>query len=123
MACFSAFFRRGRHLQESGRKREDDWFRQNEKKLLEAAREARLKRERERAAHEREQERERLRELHFMKCPKCGHDMRGLDIQGLEIDRCTFCEGLFLDAGELEELFLKKQVEERRGIFRKLLGL
>lgn len=110
-------------MEQLDRSREDDWFRQNERHLLEAAREARLKRERERAAREKESERRRLRELHFMKCPKCGHDLKAEQQHGIEVDRCTFCEGVFLDAGELEDLFLKKKAEERQGITRWLLGI
>ena len=41
-------------------------------------------------------------ELHFMKCPKCGHDMKEEDLHGVKADRCTFCEGMFFDAGELD---------------------
>lgn len=110
-------------MDEVGRKREDDWFRQNERQLLEAAREARAKREQERAALERDEERKRLRDLHFMKCPKCGHDLQAVHEAGIEVDRCTFCEGVFLDAGELEELFLKKGAAERQGLWKRLLGI
>jgi len=101
---------------EIDRSREEDWFRQNEQQLIETAREARLKRERERAAREKEEERRRLKELHFMKCPKCGHDLKEENLQGVTLDRCTFCEGLYLDAGELEALFLRK-ADERRSLF------
>ena len=109
-------------LNETDRSREDDWFRRNEQQLLEAARVARLKRHEEREAAEKAEERKRLRELHYMKCPKCGHDMKAQDVAGIEVDRCTFCEGLYLDAGELENLFSKRQ-EERRAIWRRVLGL
>ena len=104
---------RGRHRQ----RREDDWFRENEKELLEEAREAREKREAERLAKESAAERERLKDLHFMKCPKCGHDMKVEALEGIEIDRCTFCEGFFLDAGELEQLFLKRKQSSARASF------
>ena len=102
--------------------REDDWFRKNEQQLMETARLARLKRQQEREAQEKQEERERLRQLHYMKCPKCGHDMKAQDLSGVEADRCTFCEGLFLDANELEELFSKRQ-DERRAIWRRVLGI
>jgi uncharacterized protein len=107
-------------LDQSGR--ENDWFRENEKQLLETARIAREKREKERVASEAAEERKRLRDLHFMKCPKCGHDMREVDLEGVKIDRCTFCEGIFFDADELDTIFHKK-AEERRGMFRRLIGL
>ena len=54
---------------------EDDWFLRNERELLDAARHAREKREKERSEKEKADERQRLKDLHFMKCPKCGHQM------------------------------------------------
>jgi hypothetical protein len=107
---------------ESDRRREDDWFLKNEQKMLEGAREAREKREKERAAQEAEGERKRLRELHFMKCPKCGHDMKTEKVEGIDVDRCSFCEGLYLDAGELEQLFTRK-IDDRKSFLRKLIGI
>jgi hypothetical protein len=110
-------------VDEFNKSREDAWFKENEKQLLEAAKLAREKREKERAQKEKAEERERLKQLHHMKCPKCGHDMKTEDRDGIEVDRCTFCEGIFFDAGELEELFLKKSASERRGFTRWLLKI
>ena len=110
-------------MDERSRKREDDWFLQNEKKLLEEARKAREKREAERRAKETEDERRALKDLHWMKCPKCGHDLKTQTLEGVEIDRCTFCEGFFVDAGELDQLFLKKGVGQRQNFMRRLLGI
>jgi len=110
-------------VDERSRKREDDWFLQNEKKLLEEARKAREKREAERRARETEGQRDKLKQLHWMKCPKCGHDLKTEALEGVEIDRCTFCEGFFVDAGELEVLFLKKGAGQRQSFMRRLLGL
>ena len=110
-------------MDERSRKREDDWFLQNEKKLLEDARKAREKREAERRARETGEERAKLKQLHWMKCPKCGHDLKVQSLEGIEIDRCTFCEGFFVDAGELEQLFLKKGVGQRQNFMRRLLGI
>jgi Zn-finger nucleic acid-binding protein len=39
----------------------------------------------------------------------------------VSVDRCAFCEGIFLDAGELDSLFMKRD-EERKGFLAKLLG-
>ena len=110
-------------MDERSRKREDDWFLQNEKKLLEEARKAREKREAERRAKETAAERGKLKDLHWMKCPKCGHDLKTQTLEGVEIDRCTFCEGFFVDAGELDQLFLKKGVGQRQNFMRRLLGI
>lgn len=105
------------------RQRENDWFRENEKKLLEEARRAREAREAERLVKESAAERQRLKDLHYMKCPKCGHDLKVEALDGIEIDRCTFCEGFFVDAGELEQLFLMRQQGQRQGFLRKLLRI
>jgi acetyl-CoA carboxylase beta subunit len=110
-------------LDDLGRKREDDWFRQNERKLLEEARKAREKREAERRARETQEERTRLKKLHWMKCPKCGHELKAQELEGIEVDRCTFCEGFFVDAGELEQLFLMKEQAKRQSFMRRLLGI
>jgi hypothetical protein len=109
-------------LADSDRTREDEWFHRNEQQLLEAARVAREKRESERAAQEQVEERMRLKELHFMKCPKCGHDMKEEAVDDVLIDRCTFCEGIYLDTGELDKLFLTR-AEERKSVLRKLIGI
>jgi RNA polymerase-binding transcription factor DksA len=103
-------------------KSEDEWFRRNEKELLETARTARLKREQERLAREKVEETKRLKDLHFMKCPKCGHDMKEEKLENVSVDRCTVCEGIFFDAGELEQIFAQKE-EQRRGFFRKLVKI
>ena len=105
-----------------GSKSEDEWFRLNEQELLETARQARLKREQERAAKEKAEETKRLKDLHFMKCPKCGHDMKEEKLESVTIERCTRCEGIFFDAGELEAVF-RQQAEQRRSFFRKLMKI
>lgn len=104
------------------RRREDDWFRENERHLLEAARVAREKRELERSAQEQAAERQRLKDLHFMKCPKCGHDMKEEDLQSVKVDRCSHCEGIYFDAGELDQVLMKKE-EDQKGFFRKLVKI
>jgi acetyl-CoA carboxylase beta subunit len=110
-------------LDDLSRKREDEWFLQNERKLLEDVRAQREKRERERQEKETTDERRRLKEQHWMRCPKCGHPLKSEDLDGIEIDRCTFCEGFFMDAGELEQLFLQKEQGQRQSIVRRLLGI
>ena len=47
-------------------------------------------------------EKTRLKELHYMRCPKCGCQLAELDYKGVKIDRCMNCQGVWLDAGELE---------------------
>ena len=109
-------------MDDLSRQRENDWFRENEKKLLEEARRAREAREAERKAKETAAERQKLKDLHYMKCPKCGHDLKEETLENVQLDRCTFCEGIFLDPGELDQLVLKKD-DERKGFFRRLVKL
>lgn len=37
-------------------------------------------------------------------CPKCRGAMRSYERNGVTIDQCTECRGIFLDRGELEQL-------------------
>ena len=39
-----------------------------------------------------------------MNCPRCTTSMEELDRDGITIDRCTSCRGVWLDRGELERL-------------------
>jgi Zn-finger nucleic acid-binding protein len=39
-----------------------------------------------------------------MTCPKCGAPMRQHKRNGVTIEQCTECHGIFLDRGELEQL-------------------
>jgi hypothetical protein len=48
-----------------------------------------------------EEEKKRLRDLHYMKCPKCGMDLLEIDYQSIRVDKCSGCDGVWLDAGEL----------------------
>ena len=51
-----------------------------------------------------EEEKKRLKELHYMKCPKCGMELIEIDYKGIKLDKCSECEGVWLDAGELEAI-------------------
>lgn len=42
------------------------------------------------------------KELHYMKCPKCGMNLVEVDYKKIKADKCSECEGIWLDAGELE---------------------
>jgi len=61
-----------------------------------------------------EAEKTRLKELHYMHCPKCGMELIEVDFKTLKIDRCSACDGVWLDAGELESVVkLEKSVLSR----------
>lgn len=57
-------------------------------------------------------ESERLKELHRLRCGKCGQQMQTTHFKGVEIEVCTTCGAVLLDAGELQLL----AGEERHGI-------
>jgi uncharacterized protein len=58
-------------------------------------------------------------------CPKCGGEMRSYERNGVTVDQCGDCRGIFLDRGELERLIdaegshyereYSRRDEERKG--------
>jgi acetyl-CoA carboxylase beta subunit len=77
-----------------------------------ARKEAEIIKERRAAADAAREEAER--KSHFMKCPKCGADLLTEEYQGIHVDRCTKCDGIWFDAGEVEQL-LENQTQEGIG--------
>ena len=71
-----------------------------------AKKEAELREQRRLSAEAAQQDAERR--AHFMKCPKCGADLRVETYHGVEIDRCSECDGIWFDAGEAELLIEKE---------------
>jgi Zn-finger nucleic acid-binding protein len=49
-------------------------------------------------------EKKRLKELHYMRCPKCGMKLVEIDYKGIAVDKCSGCDGVWLDAGELQSV-------------------
>jgi hypothetical protein len=76
---------------------EDEYFAKQSAELIKARKE--------RAQGEAEQAERRS---HYMKCPKCGADLRTEEYHGIQVDRCTECDGMWLDAGETEELLARE---------------
>lgn len=69
-----------------------------------------------------QKEREHRKQLHYLKCPKCGMDLQTLKKGPVEIDTCFNCKGLWLDSGELEEL-LSAGSEQSGGVMRAVLNI
>jgi len=88
---------------------ENQWFLENERHLLEKVR---LEHAHRLEAYQREHEeaeREKQRLAHWMKCPKCGSDMKEEHLEGIEIDRCSDIFGVGICLYELltgERLFV-----------------
>jgi uncharacterized protein len=66
-----------------------------------------------------ENEKKGLKELHYMRCPKCGMELIEIGYKGLKIDECSACKGIWLDAGELAAIskFEKAGLDKLFGIF------
>ncbi len=67
-------------------------------------------------------ERKKLKQLHHMRCPKCGMELVEIDIEGVEIDKCSECGGIYLDNGELEQLMKAKKKKLMERIFDVVAG-
>lgn len=107
--------------EDTRQKNEDQWFARHEEELLRQARRDHEMRMADLLARQKEGEALRLRELHWLRCPKCGHEMQALHFDRVEVDQCGTCKGLFFDKGELDAVLLERD-SERRGFFRKLVG-
>jgi hypothetical protein len=90
-------------------KNEDEYFAKQSADLIKVRQEAAFR-----------EQQEAQRRLHFMKCPKCGSDLRTEEYHGIEIDRCPECHGMWLDAGEAEDL-LRREDEGVINIFRSIM--
>ena len=73
--------------------KEDEYFVKKERELLE-----KLKSKQEAEAKEAAQK------ASYMKCPQCGQPLKERSFQKIQIDQCTGCSGIWLDAGELEQV-------------------
>jgi len=68
------------------------------------------------------EEKEARKKLHFMHCPKCGAEMQIVKLEGIEVDKCSECIGIYFDNEELEKL-LEIKFERRKTVFQKIFGL
>ncbi len=86
---------------------EDEYFAKRDAELLRQAREKEVAK----AAEE-------ARQQHFMKCPKDGYDLTTRSQHGVQVDVCPECGGMWLDAGELDQLVA---LEEQPGMLRRVV--
>ncbi len=59
-----------------------------------------------------EQQAALLREAAKMRCPKCGEPLLQVEICQIPIERCELCNGVWLDAGELELIVERQQTDQ-----------
>ncbi|TAK27058.1 MAG: hypothetical protein EPO21_24415 [Chloroflexota bacterium] len=50
-----------------------------------------------------------------MKCPTCSIELKMADRQGIEIDYCPQCRGIWLDRGELDKIIERSTMASTRG--------
>lgn len=91
--------------------KEQEYFLREEMQRLRQLREERRRRRE-------EDERRKLKELHWMHCPKCGVEMATTTMYAVEVEVCPGCGGIFLDAGELDKVL----EENTRGGFAAAIG-
>ena len=51
-----------------------------------------------------EEERQRILALARGRCPKCGAELVPVPYRGIELDKCSRCQGVWLDFGELDQV-------------------
>ncbi|HJM82099.1 MAG TPA: zf-TFIIB domain-containing protein [Nitrospinota bacterium] len=65
-----------------------------------------------------EKEKLEIKQLHYMRCPKCGMQLIELAYDQIKIDKCSSCEGIWLDAGELDEI-----MNDSKGMLQNFLSI
>lgn len=80
---------------------EEEYFRRKEQELIEQQRAKRAQEEQQAEARK-----------SAVNCPKCDGTLEEITHEGVQVDRCNKCNGIWLDAGELERL---KSQEEQDG--------
>jgi len=65
-----------------------------------------------------EEEKTRLKELHFMHCPKCGTRLAEESLESVAVDVCPSCQGLWLDQGELGKI-----IDGQKGVLKAVRSL
>ncbi|HYK83433.1 MAG TPA: zf-TFIIB domain-containing protein [Gemmatimonadales bacterium] len=94
-------------MAEKPSKNEEEYFARRDAELL---RQQRQELERSAAAAE--------RRSHHMKCPKCGYDLITNAWHGIQLDQCTNCHGLWLDAAEAARVLTHPEPNILTRVFR-----
>jgi uncharacterized protein len=84
----------GTKLRDAERGREDQYFAERDRQLIDRLRESKGG----------ETDAAALKEAVHMRCPKCGTPLNSHTLHDVSVDECPSCHGVWLDAGELESL-------------------
>jgi Zn-finger nucleic acid-binding protein len=76
---------------------EEDYFRRKEQESIEKLRQKMA-----------EEQQAQAEEAKLLQCPRGDGKMETVAFEGVEIDRCNVCGGVWLDKGELEQLRQKE---------------
>jgi ribosomal protein L37AE/L43A len=52
---------------------------------------------------------EKLKALHHMKCPKCGHDLETKRLSYIDIDQCTSCGSIVLAPVDIDRFIAEEK--------------
>jgi uncharacterized protein len=80
-------------MDERGKALEEEYFRRKEREAIEKLR-----------AQMSAEEQAKAAEAATLECPRCDGRLEAVVNEGVEIDVCDTCGGVWLDAGELEQL-------------------
>ena len=48
-----------------------------------------------------------------MNCPSCRSQLQNLEFKTIQVDQCKVCRGIWLDKGEVDQLFSLKEIPHR----------
>ena len=67
------------------------------------------------------EEKKNLKDVHYMRCPKCGMELIEIEFKGIKIDKCFQCDGIWLDSGEMDALskLEKTMMDKLFSVFKK----
>lgn len=80
-----------------GYDKEEEYFYELNRELIE-------KKRRELDQKRKYQEAQKLNSSYWMVCPKCGSEMKEINLSGVKADQCSQCRGLYFDQAEFETI-------------------
>jgi hypothetical protein len=85
-------------LRKAGYSQEEEYFYKANRELIDKLRETQN-------TTRKEQAETRQKDLHWRKCPECGHEMHDVPMNtGVRLEECGHCHGVFFSDKELDKL-------------------
>lgn len=98
-------------INQKGYSQEEAYFYRQNQKIIDSRREI--------LDSKKNQLSDRSRMPYWMRCPKCGEQMKEIDLSGIKIDQCSICQGIYFDAGEIQTLMATREPKGFFGFLRK----